>query len=168
MSGEQPTVSEGNVPGALGALTALHATYYGERWTLGPRFEADIAEGLAAFAARYQPGRDGLWTVRDDAGRIRGGAVVDARAVAETGAQLRYVILDPGFHGRGLGRELLTRAVEFCDERGHDRVFLWTVDELEAAVHLYEALGFEATDTVAPHTDWETTIPYRLYERVRG
>ncbi len=155
----------GYVPGVVGRLTDLHVRYYGTLWELGPQFEADIADGLAEFVARYDSRRDGLWTVVDGDDRVMGGIVVDGRAVGEDGAQVRYFILAPSLHGRGFGRALLDAAMTFCRRRGYDRVFLWTVDELEAAVHLYREFGFAATDELDSHTDWETTVPYRLYER---
>jgi hypothetical protein len=55
-------------PGVAGRLTDLHARYYGTLWELGPQFEADIADGLAEFVVRYDPQRDGLWTVVDGDG----------------------------------------------------------------------------------------------------
>jgi ribosomal protein S18 acetylase RimI-like enzyme len=58
----------------------------------------------------------------------------------------------------------MQRAMEFCHENGYDSVFLWTVDELEAAVHLYREFGFEPTDTIDMHTGWETDVPYRLFK----
>ncbi|MFC7202441.1 GNAT family N-acetyltransferase [Haloferax namakaokahaiae] len=160
-------ICEGYVPGVVGRLTELHATYYGALWDLGPTFERDIAEGIAAFVGRYQSGRDGLWTVIDERDTVMGGLAIDSRPDSEAGAQLRYFILHPSLHGQGLGQQLLDEALAFCDRQGFERVFLWTVDELEAAVHLYEKAGFEATDEIDPHTGWRTTIPYRLFERRR-
>jgi GNAT superfamily N-acetyltransferase len=157
-------VREGYVPGVVARLTELHTTYYGELWELGPQFEVEMAEGIAEFVGRYEPEVDGLWTVVDDERTVRGGIVIDSRRTGEAGAQLRYLILDPALHGNGLGRRLLERAMAFCHEKGYERVFLWTVDELEAAVRLYRNYGFEATDTVDTHTGWETDVPYRLYE----
>lgn len=157
-------IREGYVPGLVGRLTELHATYYGSRWTLGRRFEADIADGIAEFTGRYDPARDGLWTVVDATGTIRGGIIIDSRHVPERGAQLRYFILDPELQGNGYGRALLEEAMRFCRRRGFDRVYLWSVDELEAAVYLYEDVGFEATDEMDIHTGWETDVPYRLFE----
>lgn len=160
---DTPHIHEGYLPGTVGQLTTLHATYYGERWELGPRFEAEIADGIAEFIGRYDPGMDGLWTVLHQE-QIRGGIIIDSRNVGEDGAQLRYFIVDPALHGNGLGRDLLDRAMAFCDASGFERVYLWTVDELEAAVHLYEQYGFEATETIDVHTGWETEVPYRLFE----
>ena len=156
-------IVEGYRPGVVGRLTELHATYYGNRWELGSQFEVDIGTGIAAFVDRYDPSRDGLWTVVDD-GRVMGGIVIDSRTDRENVAQLRYFILDPAVHGQGLGRGLLDEAMAFCRQRGFDEVFLWTVDELEAAIRLYHDAGFEATDEVDPHTGWQTTVPYRRFE----
>lgn len=153
--------------GAVGRLTELHATYYGTLWELGSRFEVDIAEGIAAFVDRYDPSCDGLWTVVDDEDDVRGGIVIDSRNVPEEGAQLRYFLVDPALHGSGLGRALLGTAMDFCDRRGFERVFLWTVDELEAAVYLYREAGFTPTDEIDVHTGWRTDVPYRLFERER-
>lgn len=129
-------------------LTELHAAYYGWRWKLGPRFESDIATGIAEFAGRYDPSRDGIWTVVSADDIIRGGIIIDARDVDERGAQLRYFVLASDLHGRGFGRRLLETAVAFRDDQGYERVFLWTVDELEAAIHLYRDVGFTPTVTI--------------------
>lgn len=158
---------EGEVPGLVTRLTELHITYYGQLWDVGPRFEADIEAGIAEFVGRYDASRDEIWTVVSD-DTVTGGIVIDGRDVGGQGAQLRYFILASDLRERGLGRELLERAVAFCDERGYERVFLWTVDELEAAVHLYREAGFTPTDTVDVHTNWQTDVPYRLFERETG
>jgi GNAT superfamily N-acetyltransferase len=157
-------IQEGYVPGVVARLTELHTSYYRGLWELGPQFEAEMAEGIAEFIGRYDPDTDGLWTVVNEDRTVRGGIIIDSPKAVEEGAQLRYFILDPALHGDGLGRALMQRAMEVCHENGYDRVFLWTVDELEAAVYLYREFGFEPTDTIDIHTGWETNVPYRLYE----
>ena len=157
-------IREGYEPGLIGRMTELHATYYSGLWELGPRFEREMAEGIAEFVTRYDRERDGLWTVVDLEGTVQGGIVIDGQNARETGAQLRYLILDPVVHGNGLGRTLLEEAMGFCHRTGFDRVFLWTVEELEAAVHLYRDAGFEPTGEVDTHTGWRTVVPYQRYE----
>lgn len=149
----------------MGRLTELHATYYGQLWDLGPCFESDIAEGIAEFVGRYDSSRDGIWTVISDGNTIAGGIIIDGQEIKNEGAQLRYFILASDLHGKGFGRKLLERAVAFCDEEGYERVFLWSVDELEAAVYLYRDVGFIPTNSIDIHTNWQTDIPYRLFER---
>jgi len=36
----------------------------------------------------------------------------------------------------------MTKALEFCRERGFKKVCLWTISELQAAAHLYKQAGF--------------------------
>ena len=158
-------IREGYVPGLVGRLTELHAMYYGSLWTLGPQFESEIATGIEEFVGRYDPSRDGLWTVIDDDDTMVGGIIIDSRNVGDEGAQLRYFILAPALHGRGFGRALLDNAMDWCERQGFDCVFLWTVDELEAAIHLYREAGFSPTDRVDVHTGWQTDVPYRLFQR---
>jgi GNAT superfamily N-acetyltransferase len=156
-------IREGYEPGVVGRLTELHATYYGGLWELGPRFEREMAEGIAEFVTRYDD-RDGLWTVVDPDGTVMGGIVIDGRNAGAEGAQLRYFLLDPVVHGNGLGRALLEEAMGFCRRKRFDRVFLWTVEELAAAVHLYRDVGFEPTGEVDVYSGWRTAVPYRRYE----
>lgn len=160
-----PELREGYIPGLVGRLTELHATYYGQLWDLGPYFESDIAEGIAEFVGRYDSSRDGIWTVISDDNTIAGGIIIDGQEIKNEGVQLRYFILASDLHEKGFGRKLLERAVAFCDEEGYERVFLWSVDELEAAVYLYRDVGFIPTNSIDIHTNWQTDIPYRLFER---
>lgn len=160
----EPEIEEGYTPGLIGSLTSLHALYYNRLWGLGPSFEREMAEGIGAFVSEYRPGRDGLWTVRGGNESVRGGIIIDGRSTNRPGAQLRYFISDKALHGQGLGRRLLETAMAFSRQNGFDRIYLWTVDELESALYLYRDVGFEATDKTDLHTGWETQVPYRLFE----
>ena len=71
-------VVEGYLPGIIGRMTELHATYYGGLWELGPRFESEMAEGIAEFVTRYDPARDGLWTVVDGDDSVIGSIIIDS------------------------------------------------------------------------------------------
>jgi len=60
----------------------------------------------------------------------------------DEGARLRWFIVEPAWHGRGLGRKLLSQCLDFARQAGHRKVFLWTFAGLDAARRLYEAEGF--------------------------
>jgi GNAT superfamily N-acetyltransferase len=70
-----------------------------------------------------------------------------AKAEEDT-AQLRWFLIEPEMRGKGLGHRLMKTAVDFCKEKGYRHVFLWTVDILEAARHLYQVYGVTLTETV--------------------
>lgn len=58
-----------------------------------------------------------------------------------------YIIgVAPGHQGRGLGRALALEGLRHLTTRGCPRVLLYTEGENEAAVGLYESLGFEVVD----------------------
>lgn len=164
-----PEIRSGYVPGALGRIIELHETYYSEHWNLGYEFSREVAVELAEFLGRYDEADSRLWVVvsdPDDAGEreIVGALVVDGgHADDEAGARLRWVILAPEFHGRGLGRELMDRAMAFCEEAGFERVYLWTYEGLDAARHLYETHGFTLVEEDICH-DWGPEITYQKFE----
>ena len=72
--------------------------------------------------------------------------------------------------GKGLGADLLGRAVGFCDERGYERIWLTTFAGLDAARSLYERFGFSLTGET--ETDqWSGGVTEQIFERllpVRG
>lgn len=53
--------------------------------------------------------------------------------------EIHTVGVDPAFQGRGIGRELVTRLLEFASG---GTVFLEVRTDNEAAIKLYESLGF--------------------------
>lgn len=136
-------VHRGYLPGCIGRVTELHASYYSKRVGFGLPFEARVAREMADFCERYQEARDGLWLAVDSDGGIQGSVAVDALHADEDGAHLRWFIADRRTRGTGLGTSLLASALAFCDARGYQRVYLWTFEGLGAARHLYEKSGFE-------------------------
>ncbi|MBA4356277.1 MAG: GNAT family N-acetyltransferase [Humidesulfovibrio sp.] len=135
----------GYVPGAIGRVAEMHALYYSRHWKFGLYFEARIAAGLAEFMQRFDPARDGFWTV-SRAGRVQGSLAIDGAQAATEGAHLRWFILADELQGLGLGRRLLQEAMDFCGRCGHPRVFLWTFQGLAPARHLYESFGFRLAE----------------------
>lgn len=138
----------------------LHGTLYSEEYALDSTFEAEVGRGIAEFVSRFDPQRDGFW-VAEIAGHVVGAIAIVHRA--KESAQLRWFMLHPAYRGLGLGRELMTYAVDFCREKGYKRVFLWTFDELHAAIHLYRSFGFERTKKKT-HLRWGRNLTEERYE----
>lgn len=154
----------GYVPGAIGKITELHATWYHRHWKFGPYFERKIALGLSEFFGRLDEKRDGLWLAAFE-GRIVGSIAIDGVHAEKEGAHLRWFIVDPEYQGRGIGTMLIRKALGFCEECGYRRVYLWTFAGLDGARHLYETHGFSLCKE---HEDnqWGVTLREQMFERL--
>ena len=135
------------IPGAIGRVAELHASYYSKAWGFGLYFEAKVACELAEFLRRYDPGKDGFWTA-NLGGRVEGSIAIDGARAQTDGAHLRWFILSEALRGQAVGNRLMQRAVGYCRERGYSRVYLWTFQGLDAARHLYEKFGFRLAEEI--------------------
>lgn len=161
-----PEIRTGYVPGALGRIVELHETYYSEHWNLDYEFSREVAVELAEFLGRYDEADNRLWLVMSDPDEggeraIMGSLVIDGGHADEVGARLRWVVLAPELHGQGLGRELMNRAMAFCEDAGFDRVYLWTYEGLDAARQLYDEHGFTLVED-ATRQDWGPELTYQM------
>ena len=138
----------GYVPGSIGRIAELHATYYSAAVGFGAPFEAKVATELAQFCLGYQSGRDGLWLVQQD-GVIHGSVAIDGSHHDESGAHLRWFITSDALRGQGAGSQLLAAALAFCDARRYTTVYLWTFDGLRAARHLYKSTASRSREASA-------------------
>jgi GNAT superfamily N-acetyltransferase len=135
----------GYYPGVIGKVIELHAVYYHENWGFDLSFETQVGRELSEFVGNVREKRDGFWAaVVDEA--FAGAVAIDGAPAGGEGARLRWFIVDPEFQGRGLGSLLLTRALDFCREAGHRKIFLWTFKGLNRARLLYERAGFRLAE----------------------
>jgi GNAT superfamily N-acetyltransferase len=147
---------KGYIPGAIGRIAELHAQYYSMEWGFGKFFEAKVATELAEFVSRLDEAQDGLWTACID-NRVEGGIAIDGVKAETDGAHLRWFILSSGLKGRGMGNDLLGRALGFCRDKAYRKVYLWTFKGLETACHLYEKHGFNLVEEFEG-SQWGTTV----------
>lgn len=113
-------------------------------------FDVSVGEVLArdAETARWQfdESRDLLLVAESD-GRIVGSllALHDAPAPAPT-VVFRWHVVDGASRGRGIGRDLLGRALESCREKGIVRIRVHSLAFNPAAPHLYWRHGFRVVE----------------------
>ncbi len=138
----EETQYSGYYPGVAGKITEVHAVYYHEQWGFDVSFETQVGRDLSEFLMEFDRSRDGLWVARRNA-MFAGAVAVDGRKAQSEGARLRWFIVVPVFQGHGIGRELISRAVEFCKTKNFPMVYLWTFEGLDAARHLYEYHQFK-------------------------
>lgn len=151
----------GYLPGCIGRVTELHATYYARTVGFGAQFEAKVASELSEFCLRYVGGRDGLWLANEN-GVIHGAIAIDGSHYADGGAHLRWFITSDESRGKGLGSRLLGAAMSFCRALSYGTVYLWTFDGLHAARHLYEKQGFSLVRTQRG-SQWGREVDEQLF-----
>lgn len=153
---------DGYVPGAIGRVAELHATHYHRHWGFGLFFEAKVATELSEFLSRFDEARDGFWTVcLND--RVEGSIAIDGIKAATDGAHLRWFIVSPALRGRGIGNQLMEKAISFCRRKSYTRVYLWTIEDLQAARHLYEKFGLSLVEQFKG-TQWGTEVIEQKFE----
>lgn len=150
----------GHETGLIGDVVRLHADFYSKHFGFGPLFEAKVAEGLAEFVPRLVNSGNQIWSARL-AGNVVGSIAIDSEDLRGDSrarlAHLRWFILREDVQGMGLGQQLITRALEFCDGHHFSETHLWTFDQLKPARKLYERHGFELVEE-APGTQWGTEV----------
>ena len=134
-------VWSGYYPGAIGQVTALHALYYARHWGFDLSFESQVARELSEFLCAFDPAKD-LFLAARQGQDLAGALALDGHSTPEQGARLRWFIVHETWQGRGLGRELVRRLLDFARAAGHRRLHLWTFAGLDAARCLYDACGF--------------------------
>jgi GNAT superfamily N-acetyltransferase len=150
-----PRIRRGYLPGLVGRVGELHGRYYAEAWGSGAPFEILLLREFCAFIEAYDQNRDLVLTAQVG-DTLVGSIAVVGDVPGPASAQLRFFIVDPAWHGHGVGSILLGQALEFCRKRGLATVFLWTVDGLPQSRHLYEKAGFRVVERVP---DARYTVP---------
>jgi GNAT superfamily N-acetyltransferase len=154
------TIRTGLKPGDLGYITYLHGRIYHDEYGFDTTFEPYVARPLSELSLAEDQSRQQVWIVEMD-GKIVGSiAVVDA---GENEAQLRWLLLTKETRGMGLGKKLMNEAVDFCREKGYTKIFLWTIDALQAARGLYLKNGFNLTEEKR-HFMWGIEVNEQRYD----
>jgi ribosomal protein S18 acetylase RimI-like enzyme len=85
-----------------------------------------------------------------------------ARRISESDeAELHLLAVDPLHQGCGLGRALMTAALESIHAKGFSKAVLWTQPSMNVAQRLYEKVGFVRNVSRDPTLDG---IPFLAYE----
>ena len=143
---------------------ALHGTAYESLEGFGLRFEAYVARTVAEYVLD-----------NDSRGRIwladRGDELAGCAAIADRPgnvAQLRWVLVDPASRGTGLGRTLVTHAMDWCVVRNFDCIRLETTEGLPVSMRLYQKLGFRTVSSeIVELWDGSRTL-IRMEKSLRG
>jgi GNAT superfamily N-acetyltransferase len=135
------------LPGEAGQVAFLHMRLYERQYGFRKIFEHYLLQGLADFV--HAPAGGCLWLALAEEEIIGSAAIVRAGEAA----QLRWLLIRRKYQGQGCGRALVEQALSFARAQGYPRVFLWTVQILETARHLYQQYGF-VKSAEAPNREW--------------
>jgi DNA-binding MarR family transcriptional regulator/GNAT superfamily N-acetyltransferase len=149
-------------PGDVGYIAYRHGVLYAQEYGLDQVFERYVLTSLTKFLENQSAGN--IW-IAEFGGNIIG--FIGIVGIDQETAQLRWFLIEPEFRGTGLGRRLMTVAIDYCKEKQFKRVFLWTFQGLDAARHLYEKFGFTPSELVENNTwkhqvieeRWNLTLP---------
>jgi len=152
----------GYIPGAIGRIAELHATYYYKHWGFDLFFESKVAIEVSEFLRGFNKARDGFW-VATVGEKIVGAIAIDGVSHDRKGAHMRWFIVAPENQGHGIGSKLLKEAIEFCRKKKFGRVYLWTFAGLDPARHLYEKFGFKLYEEHEGN-QWGRTVTEQRFE----
>jgi len=149
------------LPGDIGSIIHLHGILYAKEYGFDHTFEPYVAIPLGEFV-KTRSARDQLWIVEKN-DRVMGSVAIVGST--EYTAQLRWLILHPEIRGCGVGRRLMEETISFCRVQRFRSVYLWTIDFLDAAKHLYTSAGFNLTDSKT-HRVWGRNLTEERYELI--
>jgi GNAT superfamily N-acetyltransferase len=153
-------------PGDLGWVVMAHGELYAAEFGWDASFEALVAQIVVAFAEHREPGRERAWIAELE--HRRAGCIFCVTDPDDPAtAKLRILLVLPAARGRGLGGQLLDRALEFARCSGYARVRLWTNHPLAAARRLYLERGFELIEEEAHHS-FGVDLIGQVYELALG
>ncbi|MCP4766691.1 MAG: MarR family transcriptional regulator [Gammaproteobacteria bacterium] len=142
---ERVKIESGYAPTIIGRVIVMLHAYMNRHYGFGAGFESRIAGDLAEFMTRIDSPQNKTWRA-ESGGNIVGSISIDGEDLGDGLAHLRWFVVSDEIRGGGAGNLLLTRALEFCDERGFRETHLWTVKGLDAARKLYDSHGFELAE----------------------
>lgn len=65
------------------------------------------------------------------------------KTLPQLGYELRPIVVDPDFRGTGVAQKLVDRLIRDADQRGFERLFLYTEEDNAVANAFYCKVGFE-------------------------
>lgn len=131
-------------PSDIDYIVARHRALYEIEYGFTQEFSDYVEKYAKKFMEHHDENHETIWIAEEKGSPVGVIAIVKAD---NTTAQLRWFLIEPDLRGRGLGHKLMITAIDFCKEKGYKHVFLWTVNILEAARHLYKEHGFSLTET---------------------
>lgn len=124
------------------AVARLIRAVMPEFGAVGPGFAITDPE-VDGMSAAYARPRHAYYVLTHEERVVGGGGIAPLIGADPTVCELRKMYFLPEARGRGLGEQMLRRCVTFAREAGFRTVYLETLTGMDAAMRLYERLGFQ-------------------------
>jgi len=111
----------------------------------------------SSLPGNYSPPTGALFLATDIDGNAAGCVAIHKSGVFNDAEMKRLFVL-PRYRRFGLGKALVSRALESARQMGFNRLLLDTMPEMTAAIAAYEGLGFQRID---PY--WDNVLPVIYY-----
>lgn len=128
-----------------------HRELYNDEYGFSGEFANYVEKYVFEFNKSHDESRENIWIAECNGKQV--GVIAVVRGDNDYTAQLRWFLIEPEMRGKGLGHKLVKVAIEFCHEKDYKQIFLWTVNILKAARHIYDSHGFKLTEKVE-NTQW--------------
>ncbi|MCH2230341.1 MAG: GNAT family N-acetyltransferase [Crocinitomicaceae bacterium] len=86
------------------------------------------------------------WVVEDKSKILGGCGLYPTKGLSENCIELVKLYLSSDARGKGVGKLLMNKCIEYAKQMGYSQVYLETIPALSSAVGLYESLGFVRLD----------------------
>ncbi len=157
---DQVVYREGLKPGDIGYLIYLHGVLYARESGYSQEFEGYVVKTFYEFLEHYDTSKDKIWLATYNE-QIIGCIAILSKPANE--AQLRWFLVHPVFRGTGIGKHLLTTALEHCKKEHFKNVYLLTTDVQQKAIAMYKKAGFQPTASIELE-QWGKTMHEERYD----
>ncbi|TGL60687.1 bifunctional helix-turn-helix transcriptional regulator/GNAT family N-acetyltransferase [Leptospira sarikeiensis] len=132
--------------GDLGYMIHRQAVLYEEEYQFNNSFEEYLILGMSEYL-KHKSKFDKVW-VAESNGKIAGAiAILFSKKKL---SQIRWFYTEPNFRNLGIGKNLLSLAVEYAKSKNVS-IFLWTLSNLDSARSLYKRYGFTYSESKPNH-----------------
>ena len=90
----------------------------------------------------FQTPRSSYFVAVKDGVIVGGAGIYPSQGLPEGTCELVKMYLLPSARGKGLGKLLIEKSLQFARQSGYRQVYLETMPELKKAVSIYEKFGF--------------------------
>jgi len=111
-------------------------------------------EAINHLSKMFQTERSTYFVVFDEENNkiLGGGGIYPTEGLPSDTAELVKLYLLPETRGKGIGKQLIDKCLNYAEEADYSKVYLESMDELSGAVGLYERLGFSYLDAPMGNT----------------